>query len=149
MKQHLNIGQKLHIDFVDWEDNYQGFVLFSSIEQHSDKFACKYESCLIQVLDARLPSLLYSSNSMDREDWFVLSSDRTIRLKLREFLGIPDYLVRHELAEQKNGCVCYEMTSLPTFSDFSEMQWQDAFKDELLSSLGPTFDYMPKKAALI
>lgn len=123
MKRFLNDGKKLIIEVIDWEDNYQGFVEFESIDLIGNDYYCKHHNSFFTKIDKDAPSLLDSE-----ENWYIVCVDRTISIKLREFLGLKLNLVRAELASQGSKLARFEVShGAPTeFQDCHETAMRKA-----------------------
>lgn len=148
MKEFLKPNQTLRIDIIDWEDNYQGFVEFNSIRLEHQDYHCEYKSQHFEIIDENQPSLLYS-DSFDKEDWYLVCHDRTVRIMLREFLGLRNFLVRTELADQNLGYSRFEITDFPTDWEDCRMQLTIKFNHYIRDnpSRFPIFKYRNVEAS--
>jgi hypothetical protein len=116
MKEFLKNGQKLCIDIIDWEENYQGFVEFYSIQLLEQDYCCQYKISHYEKIDDDAQSLLD-----EEEDWYITCVDRTVRIKLREYLGLNRYLIRAELGAQSGDLARFELhNETPTHEEKCE-----------------------------
>lgn len=118
MKTFLKANKSFRIDVIDWEYNYQGFVVFDSIELINGDYYCHYQESHFEVLDNSSESSLDASD-FESENWYVICTDRTIRHALRNFLGLTSHLTRTELGSQDVNLARFETTNRPAFSELS------------------------------
>lgn len=137
MKEFIEPGSNLLVEIIDWEDNYQGYVEFYSIELINSNYYCYYDNFHFERLDNNLPSLL-DNETVD----YVVCVDRTIRIAIRDFLGIEKYLIRAELGAQGSNLARFEV------HDELATQCEVCHEDWMLNTVMPLFERMETKLAI-
>ncbi len=110
MKEFITKGESLFVHIIDLEENYQGYVEFHSIQLMGADYYCYYKNSHLEKVDSDLPSLLDNET-----DSYVICCDRSVRISVREFLGLRKYLIRAELGAQDVDLARFELhDEIPT-----------------------------------
>lgn len=123
MKEFIAPRNNLRVEIIDWENNYQGFVNFKSIKLIGNDYYCLYDEFHYEKLEINSPSMLDKNNEV-----YITCEDRTVRIKLREFLGLKNHIIRAELGAQNIGLARFEISNNSAEDEecFGQRMWQDA-----------------------